>query len=167
MTPKELIAIAMKTAEVPSKRQLAERLGIDHTLVSRWETGERVLQFEDAMRLAQLAGLPPASTAAKVRLETTKDRDLRTLLQQLSKSAAVLLLALFAQNGNCKTLQVSTGINLHNERIVYKGVGSARDCQSSNALANMRSLSRSCAPLSNAPASQADPTARKPLAELK
>ena|SRR5579883_1063980 len=105
MTPAELVQAAMEKTATPSIRQLADQLGVDHSMITRWTKGERPIQFEDAAVLAEMAGLPPIQTAAELRLPHAKGRKLSALLRRLSKVAAIsIAMAALPHFANAKSV---------------------------------------------------------------
>jgi transcriptional regulator with XRE-family HTH domain len=58
MEQREVLDLAL-TAVDGNQAELARRLGRSETTVSRWVTGRNGIDFESALRLARLTGLPP------------------------------------------------------------------------------------------------------------
>ena len=86
-----LINDAMNAAKITSHRQLGEHLGISHTIIGQWAKGERHPTFEAAATLAAMAGLPPAKTAAEIRLHTPEGAKHRGILRRIAAAAGILL----------------------------------------------------------------------------
>ena len=58
------------------QREVARRIGVDRSMVSRWRAGERGLNIEDALYLVERFGPKPLVAAARVvGIELTVDRD--------------------------------------------------------------------------------------------
>ena len=93
MTPAELVKKAIENSAAGSARKLAAQLDIDHTRLTMWANEDRELRFEEAMLLADAAGLPPVKTAAELRSGRAKGKQLSALLHRLSKVAALCVVA--------------------------------------------------------------------------
>lgn len=91
MTITELIQRAMQRQQIASMRELGRALGVSHTIISRWSSGERAPDFENAAALAEMAGLPPVKTAAEVRLHTPEGQKHRGILRRIAAAAGILL----------------------------------------------------------------------------
>ena len=102
MKTAELIANA-KAESGLSQRGIARVLGIDNKELIRAKNGERELTYEHAMKLAELAGLPPQSTAARILASTAKSKDVRDMLMRIAKTAAAVLLCVIAKSGQSHT----------------------------------------------------------------
>lgn len=73
MNGRELTMKALKKTGGLSGRRFAKLVGVSHTAVQHWLDGTNTPSFEQAATLAALAGLPPISTAAKLRLGSPGD----------------------------------------------------------------------------------------------
>jgi len=58
MQQRELLDLALEAVD-GNQAELARRLGRSETTISRWVTGRNGIDFESALRLARLTGLPP------------------------------------------------------------------------------------------------------------
>ena len=92
MNASELTKTAMQKSGLDSTRKLGEALGVSHVTVTKWLHGVDCPTFENAAALATMAGLPPVSTAAEVRLNSSKDAARhRSLLKSMAALAASLV----------------------------------------------------------------------------
>lgn len=94
MDARELVEKAMQATGCTSARQLAEMISVSHVAVGKWIRGENWPTFEQAAELAELANLPPAQTAAAVRLSSPDARARYSkILQQMMRAAAAVATA--------------------------------------------------------------------------
>lgn len=91
MRTPELIQAAMTRTQITSLRRLAKQLDVSHSIVSLWANDLRVPDFEHAAALAEMAGLPPAKTAAEVRLIATSNSKIHALLKRIANAAIIIL----------------------------------------------------------------------------
>lgn len=88
-----LVRLAMAATGRNSQAQIAEALGVSHVAVGKWMRGENCPTFEQAGELAELAGLPPVSTAAEVRMNSKDGEKHRRFLRRIAQVAACVALA--------------------------------------------------------------------------
>jgi len=115
MDAAELVQAAQTATQSPSLRALAQRAGLDHAQISKWQRGELQITLEGALILARLANLKPEAIAGKLVVPRTDSPVLREILKAWSKIAALLLVTLISRDVYCKELQFSTNTFLHND----------------------------------------------------
>jgi transcriptional regulator with XRE-family HTH domain len=113
MLAPDLVHAAMKRHEI-SMRKLADELGVSHTIVSRWASGERTPDFEHAAALAELAGLPAIRTAAEIRSHVPATRRVHALLRKIATAAVIFITVTYVTKAT-----ITTGPTfLHKENIL-------------------------------------------------
>ena len=93
MDAKTLVNQAMTHTGCMSAREMARLANVSNVTVSSWLKGETCPTFEQCCELAEMAGLPPVSTAALVRQGSVDGPKHRKMLAKLAKVAACLFLA--------------------------------------------------------------------------
>ena len=111
MTPAELVALALEKQDLKSIRSLAQRIGIDHSNITRWSNGDRMPDFEQALVLAELAGLPPEKTAAEIRLSAPITPQARRILKRIASAAALFFLAVYTSIPKAHAKEAASNIN--------------------------------------------------------
>lgn len=114
MDAQKLVTLAMEKSGLNSTRKLGERLGVSHVTVSQWINGTHCPTFEYAAELAELAGLPPISTAAEVRQHSPDGAKHKALLRRMASLAATVTLAV-----NVAPAHAGTHSCAHNSGTLY------------------------------------------------
>jgi hypothetical protein len=88
-----LVKSAMHACGHTTLRPFASHIGVSHGAVAHWLDGSAVPSFEQAMLLAEMAGLDPVPTAASIRLQSPEGQRFRRLLRRLAAAAACVAFA--------------------------------------------------------------------------
>ena len=117
MDQKQLLDAAIAHAD-KSLRGFAAMIGMDHSELVKWRTGERTMTLEEAIALAMMAEMPnPAKTAASIRATTAKHKFVREALKKLSAAAALILWAMLPNSAQSHSIA-----NVYNaELFTYSG----------------------------------------------
>ena len=114
MNAAELISAAMKATNAPSERDFARNLGVSHTIIGAWRNATSYPTFEAAASMAAMAGLPPAQTAATVRLQAPEGRKHHRILKRIA-STLLICLAVYTSQPDAFETQART---LHNHNVI-------------------------------------------------
>lgn len=119
MDAKKLVELAMIRTGCTSARELAKLADVSNVSVSRWINGDACPTFEQCCELAEMAGLPPVSTAAEVRQSSIDGPKHRKILARLAKVAACALITLGSVGAAHSQPHARTPFAAHNQGTLY------------------------------------------------
>jgi len=119
MDAKKLVELAMIRTGCQSARELAKLANVSNVTVSSWIKGTMCPSFEVCCELAEMAGLPPVSTAAEVRQGSVDGPKHRKILARLAKVAACALITLGSVGTGHAEVIGGADIAAHNPGTLY------------------------------------------------